>query len=765
MHPDSVPRLVELKINGPNHVPDESAIQFSATARFEGSALRDVTDQASWSVSPAAFASVDHGLLTTNALTTSEETLDLHASYTQGDVTLDADKAVVSHANLFADVPSAWPMYQADSRHSGYLPIALDPAKFSFKWKRTISSTYALNPVTAADGRVFCSLLTYFNDTPAFFALDATNGSTLWSKGYGRVFSVNPPSYAYGNAYIQTGNHESDTWLHAYDAASGELVFETPHSAQWERYFAPTIYQGKVYVDGGTYGGMYGFDAFAGNELWFSAGLQQYDQWTPAVSGDFAYAYLGSYSPGLYAVDRATGTLQYTISDPNFEWDGWSMNVAPVLGTHDDIVTAHDVRLLSFDLASHLIRFEVARGFNGQPSVAHDAIYAIDGGKLAVLDEVTHADQWSWQPAHGSLRAPVIVTDSHAFAASEDSVFAIDLATHARVWSYPVSGWLALGNGALSVASADGSLTAITVGSPTGTVIAHAGRDTTVECASENGRGTAVKLDGRGSVGAGATFHWSAAGVTFDDATSPTPTGWFPAGTTPVALEVRLDTQVSRDTVQVTVRDTQAPNLTLSLSPTVLWPPNHRMVPVHATVTSADGCDANPTIRLISVTANEGGEADQTGAGAIEGAALGTADFDFALRAERSGNGSGRVYTVCFEVSDASGNRAQQCANVIVPHDRASRLGVAPVAFAAEVLENPAFDHATLRYGLPVEGPARLSIYDVTGRVVARLVDENQPAGMGEVLFAGNGRHGTQLYFYRLEWAGQVRTGKFVIVN
>jgi len=112
---------------------------------------------------------------------------------------------------------------------------------------------------------------------------------------------VNPPSYAYGNVYIQTGNHGTDTYLRAYRADTGELVFQSAHAAQWERYYAPTIADGVVFVNGGYYGRMYAVDAFTGQQLWYLS-LPQYDQWTAAVDDAMTYAYVGEYAPGLYGL-------------------------------------------------------------------------------------------------------------------------------------------------------------------------------------------------------------------------------------------------------------------------------------------------------------------------------------------------------------------------------------------------------------------------------------------------------------------------------
>lgn len=65
---------------------------------------------------------------------------------------------------------------------------------------------------------------------------------------------------------------------------------------------------------------------------------------------------MGEYFPALNVIDRQTGVVDYTIPDPNFEWDGWSMNLAPVLGQSSDVIAIHDGRLINFDLAGESIR-------------------------------------------------------------------------------------------------------------------------------------------------------------------------------------------------------------------------------------------------------------------------------------------------------------------------------------------------------------------------------------------------------------------------
>jgi hypothetical protein len=463
-NPVSTPPLLDLALRGPRQVPDSSSTQYGAVARYAGEVFRDVRYRASWTVTPGP-ASVSDGLLEIPPITAPRLDLQLSASFQSGPVVRDAHLTVTCIGELFAPRPDTWPMYQADIGHTGYRPLTLDTGMFLPLWQRSVGSGMALNPVAAGDEMVFCTLIGYFPPigSQQVFALSAFNGTTLWSTGYGSVFSVNPPSYAYGNVYVQSGNHSNDTYLHGLDAMSGTPVFDSPHSAQWERYYAPTIDRGHVYVDGGSYGGMYKFDAFSGLQYWFNGNLPQYDQWTPALDDSNAYAYLGSYAPGLYVVSRTTGLLRFSLIDPSFEWNGWSMDGTAVVCGNGDVLAIHDGRLMCFNVPTHRLLWQIERGFAGQPSYVGGVIYAIDGGNLVAIDHLSRATLWSWTPPSGSLAGTLIVTDSHVFASTATTTYAVSLSTHASQWSYPAGGALALGNSSLYIATNTGVLHAIKV--------------------------------------------------------------------------------------------------------------------------------------------------------------------------------------------------------------------------------------------------------------------------------------------------------------
>ena len=103
----------------------------------------------------------------------------------------------------------------------------------------------------------------------------------------------------------------------------------------------------------------------------------------------------------------------------------------------------------------------------------------------------------------------------------------------------------------------------------------------------------------------------------------------------------------------------------------MLWPPNHKLVPVAATVTVDDGGSGAGSFRLLSITSSEpdNGLGDGDRVNDIRGWDIGTADTSGELRAERSGSGAGRVYTLTYEASDATGNTATCTATVSVPYE------------------------------------------------------------------------------------------------
>ena len=117
--------------------------------------------------------------------------------------------------------------------------------------------------------------------------------------------------------------------------------------------------------------------------------------------------------------------------------------------------------------------------------------------------------------------------------------------------------------------------------------------------------------------------------------------------------------------------DTAPPTVEVLLDRDSLWPPNHKLWEVCATVTASDDCDDNPVVSLLSVTSNE--PDNGKGDGNTENDIQIEGDNCFLLRAERSGGGDGRVYTIIYCATDSSGKTGCDTATVIVAHDQSGK--------------------------------------------------------------------------------------------
>ena len=111
----------------------------------------------------------------------------------------------------------------------------------------------------------------------------------------------------------------------------------------------------------------------------------------------------------------------------------------------------------------------------------------------------------------------------------------------------------------------------------------------------------------------------------------------------------------------LTVVDTTPPAIgAVTTTPSSIWPPNKQMVPVSIAVAVTDAADPSPVCRVTSVSSSEPAADDS----AITG------PLTVSLRADRNGDGTGRIYTIAVRCVDASGNASTSSTTVSVPHDQ-----------------------------------------------------------------------------------------------
>lgn len=232
----------------------------------------------------------------------------------------------------------------------------------------------------------------------------------------------------------------------------------------------------------------------------------------------------------------------------------------------------------------------------------------------------------------------------------------------------------------------------------------------TLECDSHEGAQATVSVTVGDANGDALTIVWTVNGMavqtnTVSVGTPPTITNVtlqavFPFGTNDVSVSVTdgKSAAVACGTT-ITVEDTTPPDVqSINPNPRVLWPPNHRMVPVRVRVQATDACGEVKS-KIVSVTSNEAVNGIGDGNTAPDWRITGDLTVD--LRAERSGPGSGRIYTIKLDIEDEAGNKITRETTVKVPHD----LGK----------QNEGSNHAT-----PVQSPIAPSRYELMKSAAAQ---------------------------------------------
>jgi flagellar hook assembly protein FlgD len=97
------------------------------------------------------------------------------------------------------------------------------------------------------------------------------------------------------------------------------------------------------------------------------------------------------------------------------------------------------------------------------------------------------------------------------------------------------------------------------------------------------------------------------------------------------------------------------------------------------------------------------------------------------------------------------------------------RLGAPELASGIAVAPNPTHGSCSVLFRAAEAGAARVTVHDVTGRVVRRILDGRVEAGGQEVHWDGRDERGREepagIYFVTVETENQVRSKKVIMLR
>jgi hypothetical protein len=235
----------------------------------------------------------------------------------------------------------------------------------------------------------------------------------------------------------------------------------------------------------------------------------------------------------------------------------------------------------------------------------------------------------------------------------------------------------------------------------------------------------------------------------------------FPVGTSTVtATATDAAGNTSSCSFTVTVIDNEPPVIDgLEATPDHLWPPNHKMKDVTVDYTATDNCTIIESC-VITVSSNEPVNGTGDGDTAPDWEIID--DHHIKLRAERSGNGNGRIYTIKVTCTDQYGNSDSTNTEVRVAHNMSGRsLSGRQNRLNVSIAPNPSNGRFMMNIQTTeTSQKINLKITDRSGVIVEsrnNLVG-NQTIHVGERLAAG-------LYFVEVQQGDEMHRIKLLKVN
>ncbi len=321
-----------------------------------------------------------------------------------------------------------WVSLGGNARHTGYVPVTIDPSRLKLAWTKA-----NFRAVVAARGAVISAL----KGDSAIVAVDPATGSVKWAKPAQGAFSVATPAISGGTAYWFVGGGDNHGfWSASLADGKGVGPLASPIAVTLLSW-GSLVPSGSMIV-GGTLsgaGGVVGFDPVSGASRFIFSGMRSLS--TPVVQDGSIVSFGSASAAGISRAD-ASGTTTLAREDAQL-----LAATSATLTDNGRLIGTLGGRVVAADPATGALRWQHGTDYlNAGLKAAKGLIFACAQRRLDALNETDGSLAWSWTPTDEFVPCAEAVTDNLLFVVGQQKVYAIDLATHSPVWSYPGTGSL-----------------------------------------------------------------------------------------------------------------------------------------------------------------------------------------------------------------------------------------------------------------------------------------------------------------------------------
>src|SRR5689334_15707851 len=319
--------------------------------------------------------------------------------------------------------------YQINETHTGSINSPGLTPPLRQKWTRSFGQKMSYPLI--ADGKVFVTVRNESLYGTLLYALNAADGSTLWSFQLTGTYYWSALCYENGRVFALN----FDGLLRTFDGTTGNLIWSRQLPGQYSFTSAPTVFQGVVYVGGSGSGGTaYAVSAENGNVLWTTP-VSNGSNSSPAVAVDGVYL---SYSCwNVYRLNPANGSITWHTS-PVCSGGGGKTPVLynnrlyarEVASNADWIYDSQTGGSLDTFSSKNAPAFSGNMGFflNGPKSFG-------SYGTLEGRDVNTNLLRWTFA-GDGHLQSSMLVVNDYVYVGSSlGKLYALEAASGTQVWS------------------------------------------------------------------------------------------------------------------------------------------------------------------------------------------------------------------------------------------------------------------------------------------------------------------------------------------